>query len=421
MAEKVKKKDLFNRLRSTSMHRRKQIARQQAGRAQSFGGKKKGGAGGFWKKELYIRAPREEKGRLTQPPTELLRFIPGEYDVPPHMLEGSDDYVEGDVLPHYVHLSHYHPNRGYEGKGCQILDTKDWCEGDDISTHLKDMGDDTINTRPMAFHSVLHLGYWHLVPEEITVTDRDSGKDKQITVHELERCTGRKCELCEAGHDRQFGRPGYVMLSPNIQAGLDKLEHEIGMFCTCGCATPLQVFKYECSGCGHVYAEAGFDENLGEIDDPLTLEDLGELYDTNPECPECGVPIDEVRADEAAVFIEEIILCENCGGGGAAERATIYHADLALKKTGLKAKVQLELDRHKFDAKGFAIRDIHEELMDMIEIYDFFKDLSTDPKKQSKRLRLSQQEWDDFQAQTQPEEEQGYTSRGKDPKRRSKY
>lgn len=414
MEEKVKKKDLFNRLRSTSMHRRKQIARQQANRAQSFGNKKRG-AGGFWKKELYIRAPKEDKGRVLSPPTELIRFIPGEYGIPPHILEHSEDYVEGDVLPHYVHLSHYHPNRGYEGRGCQILDTKDWCDGDDMSTHLKDMGDDTINSRPMAFHSVLHLGYWHLVPEDITVKDRDTGKDKQITVHDLQRCTGRKCELCDASHERQFGRAGYVMLSPNIQAGLDKLEHEIGMFCICGTTSPLQVFQYRCSGCGHVYAEAGFEDDPSDIEDPLTLEDLGELYDAHAECPECGVQMDESRIDEECVFIEELLSCDACG---EAERATIYHADLALKKSGLKAKVQLEFDRHKFDAKGFAVRDIPEELMEMIEIYDFHKDLSTDPQRQSKRLRLSTQEWDDFQAQSQPEEEQGYKTRGKAPKRR---
>lgn len=416
MADKVTRKDLFDRCRGSAMHRSRQIARQQANRAQSFGGKKKGGGGGFWKQELYIRAPREKDGRVLAPPTELIRFLPGEYAVPPHMAEfAPEDYVEGEILPYYIHLSHYHPNRGYEGRGCQILDTKDWNDGDDLSTYLADMGDDTINSRPMAFYSVLHLGYWHLVPEEITVKDRDTGKDKQITVKELARCTGRKCELCDKDHERQFGRPGYVMLSPNIQQGFEKLNHEIGMFCVCGCDKPLQVFQYKCSGCDYVYAEAGFDENIGEIDDPLTLEDLGELYDTHPACPHCEVPIDETRMDEDAVYIEELLQCDNCG---EPERASVFHADLALKKTGLKAKVQLELDRNKFDARGFAIRDISDELFEMAEIYDFHEKLKTDPRRQSKRLRMSTQEWDDFVAQTQPEEEQGYKPRSKAPKKR---
>lgn len=403
------KKNFWNKMDHSSIARARQISRRAATeRAQQIGKK---GKGGFWDNEIRIMAPKKDEttGELLVPQTEVIRLVPGNYKVPNHVEEETECLYSGN-MPRYVHMEYYHPNRGRRGK--QVPDTRDWHDGRDISRYLVDQGDESIGMRMMTYHSILHLGHWHLTKKTIEVKDRETGNPKDIQVDEWAPCTGgRHCDHCKNDNPSIMGRPGYICNSPSIQESLDSLEHVVAMFCRCGCVIPLQVNQAFCANpeCKYVFEEIEFDQN-GDLARSIGPKDIGRMYDDHAICPECKLPLVEYETEGETTYIEENLQCMNCG---SPSRACLYDADLALHKVGLGPKVQLELDQQVFAQfqRGFRIREVPEELAERAVLFDFNDGLKNSLGAIAKRLDLKEDE-------NPYAKEEGYKPRP-NPKRRS--
>lgn len=386
MSTKNPKRSRLGKLSAATIRAKQRMARREAAMAnkrRSSGG----GTGGFWDNEIRIPSPRQdESGNVVTPPTQLIRLIPGEYEVPRHVSE--DNPLFEGILPYYKHVEYYHPGRGKKGRGVQVPDTRDWCDGVDLSIWMMDQGDEDIGHRIMTYHSILHLGNWHRVGKEIEIRDRDTGAPKNIEVTDWKPCTGRHCEYCSQEVEVISGRPGYICLSPAIQRSLDDMENVISMFCSCGCSTPLKTISARCSECKEVFLEAQFDD-YGDVEDPITISDVGSIYDQLAACPNCKAPLEEVATLDGSAFVEEELVCDGCANP---TRANLYDADLAVVKKGLGPKVRMELDPSKFNARGFRIREIPESLAERAEVYDFFTKLKRKLSTIAKRLGVNLEE-----------------------------
>lgn len=396
MTDKTDK--IIGQLTSGMQRRAKEVSRaMQRAQQEAFekSDKKSGsGSSGFFRNEIVIAAPRKDKdtGKIIEPDTEVVRFLAGDYAVPPHMVvDFPGVYREGDRLPYYTHQSYYHPGRGKMRNGMTVLDTRDWCNGDDLSRFLMD-NDPEIKPRPLSHYSVVHLGRWHKVQKQIEFKDKKTGDQVTTNVTNLDKCRGKvQCVHCKNGNEAIYGRSGYVRLSPAMVTCVEDIEREISGYCLCGCSTPLKIMMYSCSRCGYVFGEAGIGEG-GEIEDALTLKDLAALYSNHSVCPQCKERIDEMNSDAAQ--IAETLACNGCM---SPQRATLYDADVALRKTGMKSKTRLELDREKFDHRGFIVRPLNEQLRPLVQLYDFWSGLKVTPDITAKLLALGAAEWDDYQ------------------------
>lgn len=350
-------------------------------------GKKKGG-GAFWSHELRIEAPKKVGDEIVMGPTEIIRLVPGAYEVPPHAVLESNGQYEG-VLPRYVHFEYYHPTRGARGR--QVPDTRDWWDQKDISRYLIDQGDEDINIRMMTYHSVVHLGRWHKTQTSTTRPGQD-GQDRTYTSTEWDRCLGsaEKCEYCATGDKAVDGRPCYISCSPAIQESLDSIENTVAMFCKCGSPIPLQVNRAFCASCDHTFLEVAIN-HLGELERSITPEDIGNLYTQHAVCPSCKLPLVEYEIEEDSTYIAENLICMNCGNP---QRANIYDADLALHKIGLGPKVRLELDQSVFtqNQRGFRIRPADNFVVQCAEMFDFFNGLKISLAGVAKRLGMKEGE-----------------------------
>ena len=388
MTDKQKKNPWKNLRTGVSARRKARFSRQHESAEEDRRSRSRQGGsrrGGFWKNEIKIKGERVNKKTGVTEPAEpvVVRLVPGEYPVPDHVAVEFEEFLAGDVLPNFLRVEYKHKSVG--AFGVFVPDTRDTADGKDLSLYLMDQGDDTIQPKLINYYNVIDLGTWHKIPTTETYKDKKTGETRTGQGFEWVRCQGKGCPMCEQGHEKIVGRPGYYRLTSAFEAALNSIAGNVGQFCSCGCPAPLTALSANCSSCGHVFAEAEFDEGTGEIIDPISPRKIGQLYDKHHTCPSCGSHLVEVpEADDEATIIEEL----SCDGCTEPQRASIYDADLALIKEGTGPKTVLRLDNTKFQARGFRVRQVPEAILDRAQVYDFAEKLPHSLAYVAKRIQL---------------------------------
>lgn len=264
--------------------------------AAAGGGKKKKG-GGFYSEKWS--PPRtyddEETGKKIIEPSEPIALVEGNYLIKAATKEGEKIEFE---YPFWIYYDHYNASKGIKRRSCScsaglVVDLDEngnpvFETGTDpcIPCHYIDEegagGQDgwLSRRRTIVFNAVV-LKWFHVKTE-----------DKKTI---FEDCAGKKCQLCEDGVKKQFGRRVFWPMGP-IWA--EYIREKQGLFeKSCGCGGELEYLGFTCPECNGIIRDFEHDEpREGEIgsyrSEEVKCPKCGEMVMAHPEldCNECEEP-----------------------------------------------------------------------------------------------------------------------------------
>ena len=146
--------------------------------------------------------------------------------------------------------------------------------GQCVSCYEISSGANNISCRKLHLFNVVKLVYTHKVD-----SDRER-KDGKGFYQEIVECTGKKCKLCKAGHERTFGRKMYWPLGPtHVEQLLDIQTMNLNRNCICG--GRLKPRAFICPECEQVFRDLE--------EEPITEKgELKELRDQDYKCDKCN-------------------------------------------------------------------------------------------------------------------------------------
>ncbi len=234
---------------------------------------------------------------------------------------GNEGTCEADLITHAAtSYSAFVPGAGKNRRGW-VVTCNCWngslerpCT---LCDHIEQVGEEKQLKFPrkVRTYNVVVLGAFHEVQK-----NKKSG-DGTYTI--LERCTGKlpRCQLCERGSEKIWGRRAYASFGSGFHSDLEEIDKAVGNNCK-GCGEgSVQTSGYVCSGCDHLF--------LDLYEETLTAEDIGEFENTEIECESCGLV--EYPVERVECVVEEdgeaVVGCET------PIRTTIFDVNVKIKKT----------------------------------------------------------------------------------------
>lgn len=292
------------------------------------------------------RAPRGGGNRFSnifRPSLEeytLVRLVPGMFEVPIGYKDGT---ISPMTLEYFPFIEHYHAtlkkSSVCSGGPLHFTRTKrEPCVGCDKYWGERptevDPGTGKKKKGPMSKRDMVVFTVVHLTPHHKTASVDREGKvrmneETNEPYYDWVECAGRVCPMCKEGLEKKPAmRKHWPMGTSHFSLLMGEFADQIAGSCGgCGGRDTIATNAWICNKCG----EAIVDMSETSLPD----EEIKKISSEKIRCGHCG------NTD----YLEEVISCTDCSD---AHRATIYDADISVKRASTGTGDQTVLMMNKF-------------------------------------------------------------------------
>ena len=330
-----------------------------------------GGGGGGMRQNAGLNVRWHDKFIPPKNYTTKARVVPGRYTG----LDGQEyEFFQ------YVQFYSARTGRNFVGSGkyemrngrVELVDGE--CLGwDEFMQEIKEGKDRehrSISMRVMHAFTIVHLEYYHLVPqvdEHGNPIVYAGGKREGEPIIKKELCIGRKCPLCADKVERVYGKKAHWSLGIGHLAELCGVEDEIGKDCTnCGGSKTIETITWDCEKCGEILVRAeDFNVRVKEESEQLQKLTGGPL-----KCNKCG-------------HTGTLLTQYECTGCKDPSPLSIFDCDIEIKRQGEGTKSSIQIPR-------WTHTELSDELKEMATPYNFSEIFFPDPMDiQAKLLKVT--------------------------------